>query len=411
MIATSTSDDLMILLEPEAAAIALAHDSTDNFFAVGQRFLVLDCGGGTVDITSHEVLVSSPLTLSSLAMADGGEFGSELINERFVTFLKGLLSEMGPAFMAEVKKRGNYFQQILQEFDAIKVACRPGGDPEKLSLRDLLDSRENQEAFGAVVERYNTANPTCKISKYNKKNGNMTLSQELLLSFFEPSLKEIVDATKRVLADARGRGSAINSIVVVGGFASSEVLQDRIYREFPRSGSIVSLFPTLRLHPQAAVVVGAARGGCLARLPNAAPNGGANGGANGNATPAAPRAGIANRIAQYTYGVFFEPDQFRPLVRKGDDIPVDFMKELVGYPVNLQQTQCQWKLYQSDKKDPTTTTNERFLGSLIVDVPLVGNVREREMRAKFTFGEAEVRIKVSLPHQNKEFTNAIRFTG
>eukprot|EP01037_Dinobryon_pediforme_P036220 gene36220-43058_t len=100
-----------------------------------------------------------------------------------------------------------------------------------------------------------------------------------------------------------------------------------------------------------------------------------------------------------TIGAFFEPNYFRPLVRIGEDVPVDSTKELIGYPVNATQQQCQWRLYQSKKLNPTTIDGETPLGSLTIDVPQTGNVSDREMRAQFSFGEAEIGVTVEFPKQ------------
>ena len=46
----------MLLHEPEAAAMASINDQVHDVpFTEGQTFLVVDAGGGTVDITTHEV--------------------------------------------------------------------------------------------------------------------------------------------------------------------------------------------------------------------------------------------------------------------------------------------------------------------------------------------------------------------
>ena len=48
--------NLMLLHEPEAAAMASIKDQVHPVpFTEGQTFLVVDAGGGTVDITTHEV--------------------------------------------------------------------------------------------------------------------------------------------------------------------------------------------------------------------------------------------------------------------------------------------------------------------------------------------------------------------
>lgn len=46
----------MLLYEPEAAAMAIIKQQMPPLpFAEGNTFVVVDAGGGTVDITTHEV--------------------------------------------------------------------------------------------------------------------------------------------------------------------------------------------------------------------------------------------------------------------------------------------------------------------------------------------------------------------
>lgn len=48
--------NLALLYEPEAAAMAIIkHQVQPLPFAEGKTFVVVDAGGGTVDITAHEV--------------------------------------------------------------------------------------------------------------------------------------------------------------------------------------------------------------------------------------------------------------------------------------------------------------------------------------------------------------------
>lgn len=50
--------------------------------------MVLDCGGGTIDITSHLVESADPLQLSELAEPCGGAWGSSIVDARFKAFLQ-----------------------------------------------------------------------------------------------------------------------------------------------------------------------------------------------------------------------------------------------------------------------------------------------------------------------------------
>ena len=58
---------------------------------VGDRFMVLDCGGGTVDITMHQVEATKPLRLSEICAPDGGPFGSTFVDHAFEKFVQELM--------------------------------------------------------------------------------------------------------------------------------------------------------------------------------------------------------------------------------------------------------------------------------------------------------------------------------
>lgn len=51
LISDPQSQSLVIALEPECACLATQKEST--FLKATDKFMVLDCGGGTVDITMH----------------------------------------------------------------------------------------------------------------------------------------------------------------------------------------------------------------------------------------------------------------------------------------------------------------------------------------------------------------------
>lgn len=57
-------------------------------YVLCMKIMVLDCGGGTIDITSHLVESSDPLQLSELAEPCGGAWGSSIVDARFKAFLQ-----------------------------------------------------------------------------------------------------------------------------------------------------------------------------------------------------------------------------------------------------------------------------------------------------------------------------------
>ena len=58
----------------------------------GLSLMVLDCGGGTFDITMHSVAQKMPdLILDELRSPSGGQWGSTFINAEFETFVERLV--------------------------------------------------------------------------------------------------------------------------------------------------------------------------------------------------------------------------------------------------------------------------------------------------------------------------------
>lgn len=68
-------------------------------FMAGSRYVVVDCGGGTVDITVHEVEKETG-TLKELHKASGGMFGSGNVDDAFI---KLMVDIFGSEFIEEFK--------------------------------------------------------------------------------------------------------------------------------------------------------------------------------------------------------------------------------------------------------------------------------------------------------------------
>jgi molecular chaperone DnaK (HSP70) len=51
-----------LLAEPEAAVLSATHDDA-NLIGIGDKVMVIDIGGGTTDITIHEICERSRLSI------------------------------------------------------------------------------------------------------------------------------------------------------------------------------------------------------------------------------------------------------------------------------------------------------------------------------------------------------------
>lgn len=88
------STKLRLCLEPEAAFLAaVMRDNPLTCEAEGKKMMILDCGGGTVGITAHEIVSVEPLKLEEVAAPNGGLFGSTRVDNAFKEWLRTFLGE------------------------------------------------------------------------------------------------------------------------------------------------------------------------------------------------------------------------------------------------------------------------------------------------------------------------------
>ncbi|GAB1319160.1 Actin-like ATPase domain-containing protein [Madurella fahalii] len=79
---------LTFLSEPEAATLATLSDMDGRSdVKAGDSFVVVDCGGGTVDLISYEVVSIAPMVIKECVQGQGGLCGAVFVDEAFVDVL------------------------------------------------------------------------------------------------------------------------------------------------------------------------------------------------------------------------------------------------------------------------------------------------------------------------------------
>ncbi len=86
---SADAERLLLVLEPEAAAIS-CQEKDKSHLEPGTRFMVVDCGGGTVDITVHEVVEGRGI--KEVAEGTGGAYGSTYVDRSFREYLETKLT-------------------------------------------------------------------------------------------------------------------------------------------------------------------------------------------------------------------------------------------------------------------------------------------------------------------------------
>lgn len=151
---------LVLALEPEAASLCCrAREALVNpaEFKTGSKWIVLDCGGGTVDTTVHEL--SENGSLKEICAASGGDWGVLKVDAAFVALL-------GTIFGAEVMEQfkdlyGAEYAEMMADFDALKQTVAPTDvRPRRLRIPISFLTHLQQVTVGKktvehFVNRYN----------------------------------------------------------------------------------------------------------------------------------------------------------------------------------------------------------------------------------------------------------------
>lgn len=122
--------DTMFITEPEAAAVYTARyfdEMNEQFLKKGECFILVDAGGGTVDIVSYQVESLEPLKLVPVGVPTGGRCGSIFIDQAFKDWLRDLLTDEYYLQLDPDADLNNMYgieceaiRKIMSEFDTIK---------------------------------------------------------------------------------------------------------------------------------------------------------------------------------------------------------------------------------------------------------------------------------------------------
>ena len=133
------SNNLILCLEPEGISFAALFDAScddtfirdyvgeeskesfstkDVFSRRGNKFLVVDAGGGTVDFGAYEVVSTHPFQVKQLAAPVGGPFGSTQVDLCLKEFIFELI---GPEATAVLKKDIASVYELLSKWETVKI--------------------------------------------------------------------------------------------------------------------------------------------------------------------------------------------------------------------------------------------------------------------------------------------------
>ncbi|UYV62753.1 HSPA12B [Cordylochernes scorpioides] len=226
-------DRLTLVLEPEAAALHclprpepgiifehllvqyLYNGHLCDWVDPGWRYLVVDCGGGTVDLTAHQITDSG--ARRELHKACGGPLGASQVDKAFVGLLESIFGSGYVARYRDARPAG--MVDLLVAWEARKrnsgpVRLSPLNVALPFSFIDLYRSWQGRSVEEAV-RRYGDQQVEWS------SQGMLRLHPAVVESLFRPTVEEIAHLVAETVSQVGG----VDRILLVGGFAESGWLQ------------------------------------------------------------------------------------------------------------------------------------------------------------------------------------------
>lgn len=257
---------LQLALEPESAVLASIADmppATREAFKPGTRIMVVDCGGGTVDITIDEIVSMAPLSLREVAPASGGSWGATYVDKQFMGFIKEVLGDKWGC----VDHRAQL--ELLNAWEAEKrevgsrAPTEDTADVITIPMNDVMDNIADK------VASFSKEDMSTLVDNFNTKHGlfgpdAVTLTRakrlqvpgKLTRSFFMSVINKTLEHIAGLLES--GRAGRIDYMVLVGGFAESKLLQTAMRTKFEVTAGPTPCRVISPLRPGQVVTIGAA---------------------------------------------------------------------------------------------------------------------------------------------------------
>ncbi|KAH3748296.1 hypothetical protein DPMN_182734 [Dreissena polymorpha] len=340
------------------------------------KYMVIDLGGGTADVSIIQKLPDNHVKV--VHKASGGAWGGIYVDQKFLIFLdsvlgKGSLEELRTFHMQD------YFE-LIREFEHKKRSNT--FHTSKVCIIRLPFS------LMEIARKRNAASG----DSGNRESDKLRINQSDVKTWFSEPVSSLIDHIK----DFRKFDTVndVNTVLLVGGFAESTYVQERLRNELPGITLIVPEDAGL------AVLKGAVLFGHNPSI-------------------------VASRVMSHTYGVsandpndenkhkpevtFFYENKwyarncFNIFVKANEEISVDH--EIVrSFKVHSKHSRCQVYRTMSDKPEYTTEPGCELIGILEINSTDSVTLTDQSIEVHFMFGHTELLIEVTNLHTGKKQT-------
>ncbi|XP_057704725.1 heat shock 70 kDa protein 12A isoform X2 [Corythoichthys intestinalis] len=198
----------------------------------GDRYVVVDCGGGTVDLTVHQIRLPEG-HLKELYKASGGPYGSLGIDYEFE---KLLCQIFGQDFIDQFKiKRPAAWVDLMIAFESRKRAAAPGRS-NPLNINLPFSFIDYYKKFRGHSVEHALRKSNVDFVKWSSQ-GMLRMSPDAMNSLFKPTIDHIIQHLNELFE--KPEVSNIKFLFLVGGFAESPLLQQAVQNMLQERSRII----------------------------------------------------------------------------------------------------------------------------------------------------------------------------
>eukprot|EP01083_Nonionella_stella_P262378 892249_1 len=242
-----------IVYEPDCASLALQYDINKNksricsaarvntsyhnitTFQKGNKYVLIDAGGGTVDIACHEIL--GEFGVKEVLAPSGGPWGSTYIDDQFEALLKEMF---GTHWMTEFKEEhANVYTALLHNFQVAKEEFYGQGEHNVRIpfdfinfMEDKVDEKEGSEQIDMDIEVFVSSRTAFgKSNLLSLSDQYLKIKRKAWERMFNHVVDPIVNHIHKLLAEPKLMRNC-RYLCLVGGFSSSLYFQNKMKKTF-----------------------------------------------------------------------------------------------------------------------------------------------------------------------------------
>jgi len=198
----------------------------------GDQYMVVDCGGGTIDVTVHEMVATrNGNSVKEAAPANGGDWGSNAIDRRVFKFLEDVF---GKTRFESMKRDVSAYTRLQEEIEIQK--CSFDGETDVVlvlpdSLTAVINVDEDLTA-DAAMEEYGESIQT----EFVLRGPNLSIPAKY---FYESLMNPTIKTTFQHVSSVLDKYTKISRVIVVGNFANCKMLQQELQHLTSRGIKVV----------------------------------------------------------------------------------------------------------------------------------------------------------------------------